>query len=67
MANTPPPAPTEPQRPLYTTNNEGLGNDIATLKSIFDGEYVAFDVEKQLRHVAHNLGILLSLHLGHNI
>lgn len=63
-ASIPEPTTTpEPQPALYTTGNEGLGNDIATLSGIFDGEYDGHDVETQLRHVAHNLGVLRNLHI----
>lgn len=49
------------QVPLYTTNNEGLGNAIADLKGIFHGEYDGYEVAKLLRHVAFNLGRLRNL------
>ena len=63
MAKTPLHVPPQSRHTLYTTTNEGLGNDIATLKGIFDGEYDGFDVEKQLRRVAHNLVRLRNLHI----
>lgn len=54
------PNPKEPER-IFTTGNEGLGNDIATLNGIFQGEYDPYQAEVQLRRVAHNLGRLRNL------
>lgn len=56
----PPPPPS-----LFTTGNEGLANEIETLKSIYRGEYDGAEVEKQLLRVAHNLGRLMCLQHKH--
>ena len=63
MAKTPLHVPPHSRHTLYTTTHEGLGDDIATLQAIFAGEYSGFDVEAQLRRVAQNLGVLLSVHM----
>lgn len=46
---------------ILTTTNESLQNAIATLNSIYDGEYDAHHTEKELRHLTHNLTCLRNL------
>ncbi len=53
--------PTLQATKLLTTGNEGLHDTIQTLNSIHAGEHDGSDVERQLRHVAHNLNCLRNL------
>lgn len=50
----------EAQR-LTTTQNEGLDNEIRTLRSIYAGELDAFDAARQLKRVIDNLDVLRNL------